>query len=181
MNAYISNREKNRPKFPEDREKFGTEFMDDLEESAVGKFFDLSGEKKPAVDQARREGRLGKVPQFIQKAEDKVGEVVAPVFKPVGAALGKISDVTQIDERISTPLTFVAAGAAAKGISKIKPKHLGITQTIEPYTHPKSVGKIPRKLINITDDVLDMERSKSQRLRNVLKKNPGMSYKDAME
>ena len=177
---YEENRRSNRPKFGE-REKFGTEFMDNLEQSAVGKFFDLSGERQTALDQASREGKLGKVSQFTQTIKDKTGEVVAPVFKPVGAALGKISDVTQIDERISTPLTFVAAGAAAKGISKIKPKHLGITQTIEPYTHPKSVGKIPRKLINITDDVLDMERSKYQRLRNVLKKNPGMSYKDAME
>lgn len=181
MNAYISNREKNRPKFPEDREKFGTEFMDDLEESAVGKFFDLSGEKKAAVDQARREGRLGKVPQFIQKAEDKVGEVVAPVLKPVGAALGKISDVTQIDERISTPLTFVAAGAAAKGISKIKPKHLGITQTIEPYTPPKSVGKVPRKMVDITqevDDIMNMKPTRVQEIVRIAKKNK-ISYKKA--
>ena len=164
MNAYTRNRQ-NRPDFSENREKFGTEFMDDLEESAVGKFFDLSGEKKAAVDQARREGRLGKVPQFIQKAEDKVGEVVAPVLKPVGAALGKISDVTQIDERISTPLTFVAAGAAAKGISKIKPKHLGITQTIEPYTPPKSVGKVPRKMVDITQEVDDIMNMKPTRVQ----------------
>ena len=177
---YEENRRSNRPKFGE-REKFGTEFMDNLEQSAVGKFFDLSGERQAVLDQASREGKLGKVSQFTQKIEDKVGEVAAPVLQPIGAALGKISDVTQIDERISTPLTFVAAGAAAKGISKIKPKHLGITQTIEPYTPPKSVGKIPRNIINITDDVLNMERSKYQRLRNVLKKNPGMSYKDAME
>ena len=177
---YEENRRSNRPEFGE-REKFGTEFMDNLEQSAVGKFFDLSGERQAVIDQASREGKLGKVSQFTQKIKDKTGEVVAPVLKPVGATLGKISDVTQIDERISTPLTFIAAGAAAKGISKIKPKHLGITQTLEPYTPPKSVGKIPRKLINITDDVLNMERSKYQRLRNVLKKNPGMSYKDAME
>ena len=177
---YEENRRSNRPEFGE-REKFGTEFMDNLEQSAVGKFFELSGERQAVLDQASREGKLGKVSQFTQTIKDKTGEVVAPVLKPVGAALSKISDVTQIDERISTPLTFVAAGAAAKGISKIKPKHLGITQTIEPYTPPKSVGKIPRKIINITDDVLDMERSKYQRLRRVLKKNPGMSYKDAME
>tara|TARA_B100000282_G_C31723899_1_gene487392 strand:+ start:45 stop:1982 length:1938 start_codon:yes stop_codon:yes gene_type:complete len=177
---YEKNRRSNRPEFGE-REKFGTEFMDNLEQSAVGKFFDLSGERQAVLDQASREGKLGKVSQFTQKIEDKVGEVAAPVLKPVGAALGKISDVTQIDERISTPLTFVAAGAAAKGISKIKPKHLGITQTIEPYTPPKSVGKIPRNIINITDEVLNMERSKYQRLRNVLKKNPGMSYQDAMD
>ena len=183
MNAYISNREKNRPKFPEDREKFGTEFMDDLEESPVGKFFDLSGERQRIIDQASREGKLGKVSQFTQKIKDKTGEVVAPVLKPVGAALGKISDVTQIDERISTPLTFVAAGAAAKGISKIKPKHLGITQTIEPYTPPKSVGKVPRKMVNITDqvdEVFNMPSFKVQDIVRVAKKNK-ISYKQAEE
>ena len=142
--------------FPEDREKFGTEFMDNLEDSAVGKFFDLSGERQQVIDQASREGKLGKVSQFTQKIEDKVGQTVAPVLKPVGAALGKISDVTQIDERISTPLTFVAAGAAAKGISKIKPHHVGFTQTIERYTPPKSIGKVPRKTINITQQVDDV-------------------------
>jgi len=183
MNAYISNREKNRPKFPEDREKFGTEFMDNLEESAVGKFFDLSGEKKAAVDQARREGKLGKYFQFVQKTEDKVGEIVAPVLKPVGDVLGKISDVTQIDERISTPLTIVAAGAAAKGISKIKPKHLGITQTVEPYTPPKGLGKVPRKVVNITDqvdDVFNMKPTKVQEIVRIAKKNK-ISYKKAQQ
>ena len=183
MNAYISNREKNRPKFPEDREKFGTEFMDDLEESAVGKFFDLSGDRQRIIDQASREGKLGKVSQFTQKIKDKTGEVVAPVLKPVGAALGKISDVTQIDERISTPLTFVAAGAAAKGISKIKPKHLGITQTIEPYTPPKSVGKVPRKMVNITqevDDIMNMKPTRVQEIVRIAKKNK-ISYKKAQQ
>ena len=182
MNAYTRNRQ-NRPDFSENREKFGTEFMDDLEESAFGKFFDLSGERQRIIDQASREGKLGKVSQFTQKIEDKVGEVVAPVLKPVGAALGKISDVTQIDERISTPLTFVAAGAAAKGISKIKPKHLGITQTIEPYTPPKPVGKIPRKMVNITqevDDIMNMKPTRVQEIIRIAKKNK-ISYKKAEE
>ena len=183
MNAYIRNRQENRPEFPEDREKFGTEFMDDLEESPVGKFFDLSGKRQRIIDQASREGKLGKVSQFTQKIKDKTGEVVAPVLKPVGAALDKISDVTQIDERISTPLTFVAAGAAAKGISKIKPKHLGITQTIEPYTPPKGLGKTPRTIVNITDqvdDIMNMKPTKVQEIVKIAKKNK-ISYKKAEE
>jgi len=166
--------------FPEDREKFGTEFMDKLEDSAVGRFFDLSGERQQVIDQASREGKLGKVSKFTQKIEDKVGQTVAPVLKPVGAALGKISDVTQIDERISTPLTFVAAGAAAKGISKIKPKHLGITQTIEPYTPPKGLGKTPRKMVNITDDIIDAPRPSARDIARVAKKNK-ISYQQAKE
>ena len=179
---YEKNRRSNRPEFVK-REKFGTEFMDNLEESAVGRFFDLSGERQQVIDQASREGRLGKVSQFTQKIEDKVGQTIAPVLKPVGAALSKISDVTQIDERISTPLTFVAAGAAAKGISKIKPKHLGITQTIEPYTPPKSVGKVPRKMVNITqevDDIMNMKPTRVQEIIKIAKKNK-ISYKKAQE
>ena len=182
MNAYTKNRQ-NRPDFSENREKFGTEFMDDLEESPVGKFFDLSGERQRIIDQASREGKLGKVSQFTQTIKDKTGEVVAPVLKPVGAALGKISDVTQIDERISTPLTFVAAGAAAKGISKIKPKHLGITQTIEPYTPPKGLGKTPRNMVNITnqvDEVFNMPSFTVQEIIKVAKRNK-ISYKKAEE
>jgi len=182
MNAYTRNRQ-NRPDFSENREKFGTEFMDDLEESAFGKFFDLSGERQRIIDQASREGKLGKVSQFTQKIEDKVGEVVAPVLKPVGAALGKISDVTQIDERISTPLTFIAAGAAAKGISKIKPKHLGFTQTLEPYTPPKGLGKVPRKTVNITQEaerIMNMKPTRVQEIIKVAKKNK-ISYKKAEE
>ena len=163
---YEENRRSNRPEFGE-REKFGTEFMDNLEQSAVGKFFDLSGERQAVLDQASREGKLGKVSQFTQTIKDKTGEVVAPVLKPVGAALGKISDVTQIDERISTPLTFVAAGAAAKGISKIKPKHLGITQTIEPYTPPKGLGKTPRTIVNITDQVDDIMNMKPTKVQEI--------------
>ena len=177
---YEENRRSNRPEFGK-REKFGTEFMDNLEQSAVGKFFDLSGERQAVLDQASREGKLGKVSQFTQKIKDKTGEVAAPVLKPVGAALGKISDVTQIDERISTPLTFVAAGAAAKGISKIKPKHLGITQTIEPYTPPKGLGKAPRNMVNITDqvdEVFNMRPNRVQEIVRIAKKNK-ISYTKA--
>ena len=182
MNAYTRNRQNNRPSFPEDREKFGTEFMDDLEESPVGKFFDLSGERQAKIDELRRKSPNAYV-RGVQFLKDKTGEAVAPVLKPVGAALGKVSDVTQIDERISTPLTFVAAGAAAKGISKIKPKHLGIKQTIEPYTPPKSVGKVPRKMVNITDQVDDVFNMKPTRVQEIIKvaKRNNISYKKAQQ
>ena len=181
MNAYIRNRQ-NRPEFPEDREKFGTEFLDDLEKSPVGKFFDLSGERQAKIDELRRKSPNAYV-RGVQFLKDKTGEAVAPVLKPVGAALGKVSDVTQIDERISTPLTFVAAGAAAKGISKIKPKHLGIKQTIEPYTPPKSVGKVPRKMVNITDQVDDVFNMKPTRVQEIIKvaKRNNISYKKAQQ
>ena len=182
MNAYIRNRQENRPKFSKDREKFGTEFMDNLEKSAVGKFFDLSGERQAKIDELNRKSPNAYV-RGVQFLKDKTVEAVAPVLKPVGAALDKVSDVTQIDERISTPLTFVAAGAAAKGISKIKPKHLGITQTIEPYTPPKSVGKVPRKMVNITNQVDEVFNMPSQQVRDIVRiaKKNKISYKQAEE
>ena len=147
---YEKNRRSNRPEFVK-REKFGTEFMDNLEESAVGRFFDLSGERQQVIDQASREGKLGKVSKFTQKIEDKVGQTVAPVLKPVGAALGKISDVTQIDERISTPLTFVAAGAAAKGISKIKPKKSILTNLSNEIDYNEIKKQLPKNVIPAHD------------------------------
>ena len=97
--------------------------------------------------------------------------------------LGKISDITKIDERISTPLTYTALAGGIKGLSKVKPKHLGITQTIEPFTPPKSVGKVPRKIVNITDqvdEVFNMPSFTVQEIIKVAKKNK-ISYAKAQE
>ena len=178
MNAYIRNRQ-NRPEFPEDREKFGTEFLDNIgdriNETAFGKF--------------RQEGL--KKQADLQK---KVYESSSPLMqKAINAyttpnrieqnILGKISDITQIDERISTPLTYAAIGGGIKGASKLKPKHLGIKQTIEPYTPPKSVGKVPRKMVNITDqvdEVFNMPSFTVQEIIKVAKRNK-ISYKKAEE
>ena len=159
----------------DNREKFGTEFLDTLgdriNETGFGKFRQKQLNKELQIQQA-----------LFEDSSELERSLLFPKQNQTEANILKgISDATQIDERISTPLTYAAIGGAAKGISKIKPKHLGITQTIEPYTPPKSVGKIPRKLINITDEVLNMESTKYQRLKRVLKKNPGMSYNDAMQ
>ena len=95
-----------------------------------------------------------------------------------------ISDATQIDERISTPLTYAAIGGGIKGASKIKPKHLGIKQTIEPYTPPKGLGKQPRKnMVNITNQVEEALTTPSftvQEIVKVAKKNK-ISYAKAAE
>ena len=178
MNAYIRNRQ-NRPEFPEDREKFGTEFLDNIgdriNETAFGKF--------------RQEGL--KKQADLQK---KVYESSSPLMqKAINAyttpnrieqnILGKISDITQIDERISTPLTYAAIGGGIKGASKLKPKHLGITQTVEPYTPPKGLGKTPRTMVNITDqvdDVFNMPTFRVQDIVKIAKKNK-ISYKQAEE
>ena len=72
---------------------------------------------------------------------------------------------------------------AIRGISKLKPKHLGITQTIEPFTPPKSVGKVPRKMVNITNQVEEALTTPSftvQEIVTVAKKNK-ISYAKAAE
>ena len=150
----------------DNREKFGTEFLDTLgdriNETGFGKFRQKQLNKELQIQQA-----------LFEDSSELERSLLFPEQNQTEANILKgISDATQIDERISTPLTYAAIGGAAKGISKIKPKHLGITQTIEPYTPPKSVGKIPRKLIDITDEVLNMESTKYQRLKRVLKKIP---------
>ena len=143
MNAYISNREKNRPKFPEDREKFGTKFLDAIgdriNETAFGKFRQKGLQKQADLQKKVYESSS----PLIKKAID----VANTPNKIEQKILKGISDATQIDERISTPLTYAAISGGIKGASKLKPKHLGITQTIEPYIPPKSVGKVPRKVI----------------------------------
>ena len=106
MNAYTRNRQ-NRPEFPEDREKFGTEFLDTIgdriNETAFGRF--------------RQEG-LQKQQDIQQKLFDDSSPLERSLLFPQqneteAKILKGISDVTQIDERISTPLTYEAIGGAA--------------------------------------------------------------------
>ena len=73
---------------------------------------------------------------------------------------------------------------AIRGISKLKPKHLGITQTVEPYIPPKGLGKQPRKkMVNITNQVDEVFTTPSftvQEIVKVAKKNK-ISYAKAAE
>ena len=177
MNAYISNREKNRPEFPEDREKFGTEFLDAIgdriNETAFGKFRQ-KGLQKQADLQKKVYESSGPLIQKVMDVANTPNKIEQNILK-------SISDATQIDERISTPLTYAAITGGIKGVSKLKPKHLGITQTIEPYTPPKGLGKVPRKVVNITqevDDIFNMKPTRVQEIVRIAKKNK-ISYKKA--
>ena len=175
---YEENRRSNRPEFQE-REKFGTEFLnrigDRINETAYGRFRQEGLQK-----QAELQGKLYESSSpFMQKA---LNAYTTP-NRIEQNILGKISDITQIDERISTPLTYTALAGGIKGLSKVKPKHLGITQTIEPYTPPKGLGKVPRKVVNITnqvDEVFNMPSFTVQEIIKVAKKNK-ISYAKAQE
>ena len=161
----------------DNRKKFGTEFLDTLgdriNETGFGKF---------------RQKQLNKQLQIQQDLYENSSELERSLLFPEqnqteANILKGISDATQIDERISTPLTYMALGAGVKGLSKIKPKHLGITQTIEPYTPPKGLGKTPRNMVNITnqvDEVFNMQPTRVQQIVKIAKKNK-ISYKKAEE
>lgn len=161
----------------DNREKFGTEFLDTLgdriNETAFGKFRQEGLQKQQNIQQALSEdsSELEKSLLFPEQNQTEAN------------ILKGISDATQIDERISTPLTYMALGAGAKGLGKIKPKHLGIKQTIEPYTPPKGLGKTPRKMVNVTnqvEEVFNMPTAKVQDIIKVAKRNK-ISYKQAEE
>jgi len=159
----------------DNREKFGTEFLDTLgdriNETGFGKFRQKQLNKQLQIQQA-----------LFEDSSELERSLLFPEQNQTEANILKgISDATQIDERISTPLTYMALGAGAKGLSKVKPKHLGITQTVEPYTPPKGLGKTPRNMVNITnqvDEVFNMQPTRVQQIVRIAKKNK-ISYKKA--
>jgi hypothetical protein len=159
----------------DNRKKFGTEFLDNLgnqiNETAFGKF---------------RQKQLNNQLQIQQGLFNDSSELERSLLFPEqnqteANILEGISDATQIDERISTPLTMLAVGAGAKGLSKLKPKHLGIKQTIEPLpTKSLTRGK---QLVNITDQVEEVFNMPSVTVREIIRvaKKNKISYKQAEE
>ena len=163
--------------FPEDREKFGTEFLDNLgdriNETAFGKFRKKGLDKQQELQQ-----------NLYNESSDLERSLLFPEQNQTEANILKgISDVTQIDERITTPATMLAIGGAAKGLSKLKPKHLGISQTVTPYTPKDLGGKVPRKTVNITqqvDEVLSQRPFTTAEIVKVAKRNK-ISFTQAEE
>ena len=72
-----------------------------------------------------------------------------------------------------------------KQLSKVKPKHLGITTKIEPYIPPKGIGKVDKKMINITADAVDetfnLNPEIFRRASKIYKANPNIGMKKAIE
>ena len=104
----------------EEQQKLFGGLYDSIEDSAIGKFFDLSGEKKAAVDQARREGKFGGVSKNLQKVVDIIETGIGAAMTPVTKTVEAVSDVTNIDERaVSDGLRALFYG---KGLIKKVPK-----------------------------------------------------------
>ena len=72
-----------------------------------------------------------------------------------------------------------------KQLSKIKPKNLGITTKIEPYIPPKGLGKVDKKMINITADAVDetfnLNPEIFRRASKIYKANPNIGMKKAIQ
>ena len=70
-------------------------------------------------------------------------------------------------------------------LSKLKPKHLGITTKIEPYVPPKGIGKVNKKMINITADAVDetfnLNPEIFRRASKIYKANPNIGMKKAIQ
>jgi len=104
----------------EEQQKLFGGLYDSIEDSAIGKFFDLSGEKKAAVDQAIREGKAGGVSKNLQKVVDLLNNSVGAAMTPVTKTVEAVSDVTNIDERaVSDGLKALFYG---RGLIKKVPK-----------------------------------------------------------
>ena len=74
---------------------------------------------------------------------------------------------------------------ALKQVTKLKPKHLGITTKIEPYVPPKGIGKVDKKMINITADAVDetfnLNPEIFRRASKIYKANPNIGMKKAIQ
>lgn len=74
---------------------------------------------------------------------------------------------------------------ALKQVTKLKPKHLGFSTKIEPYVPPKGIGKVDKKMINITADAVDetfnLNPEIFRRASKIYKANPSIGMKKAIE
>ena len=74
---------------------------------------------------------------------------------------------------------------ALNKVSKLKPKDLGITTKIEPYVPPKGLGKVDKKMINITADAVDetfnLNPEIFRRASKIYKANPNIGMKKAIQ
>ena len=74
---------------------------------------------------------------------------------------------------------------ALKQATKLKPSNFGITTKIEPYVPPKGIGKVDKKMINITADAVDetfnLNPEIFRRASKIYKANPSIGMKKAIE
>ena len=88
-------------------------------------------------------------------------------------------------EALSVAAQIYLGPKAISKVSKLKPSNFGITTKIEPYVPPKGIGKVDKKMINITADAVDetfnMNPEIFRRASKIYKANPNIGMKKAIQ
>ena len=88
-------------------------------------------------------------------------------------------------EALSVAAQIYLGPKALTKLSKLKPSNFGITTKIEPYVPPKGIGKVDKKMINITadavDETLNLDPNIFRRASKIYKANPNIGMKKAIE
>ena len=112
----------------EEEGKLGTKTLDAIgnwfNNTAYGQRFKEGQERQAALEQTLID--QGGPASLYYKLKNQPNELEQNLLKG-------ISDFTGIDERITTPATYLGLSAGMKGLSKLKPSHFGITTTTSPY------------------------------------------------
>tara|TARA_R100000329_G_C7609451_1_gene216234 strand:- start:42 stop:1883 length:1842 start_codon:yes stop_codon:yes gene_type:complete len=154
----------------DDQQKLFGGLYDSIEDSAIGKFFDLSGEKKAAVDQAIREGKAGVVSKNLQKVVDVIQTGIGKAMTPVTKGIELVSDITNIDERaVSDGLTALFYG---KGLVKKLPK----VKTPERFK-PVNKRTVDVKATRVSDAELTGDYTSIAEIPNIVAQSPRVPRK----
>ena len=157
-------------KMNDDEQKLFGGLYDSIEDSAIGKFFDLSGEKKAAVDQAKREGKFGVVSKNLQKVVDVIETGIGKAMTPVTKGIELVSDVTNVDERaVGDAMTALFYG---KGLVKKLPK----IKTPERFK-PVNKRTVDVKATRVSDAELTGDYTSIAEIPNIVAQSPRVPRK----
>ena len=88
-------------------------------------------------------------------------------------------------EAMSIAAQIYLGPKALTKLTKLKPSNFGITTKIEPYVPPKGIGKVNKKMINITSDAVDetlnLDPNIFRRASKIYKANPSIGMKKAIQ
>ena len=90
-----------------------------------------------------------------------------------------ISDVTNIDERVTTPATYIGLGAGIRGLSNVK-----FPRTYSKLTQKRILPKEDRRMINITKDVESIFSEPAdiiRKARAIYRHHPDAGWRKAVE
>ena len=153
--------------------KLGTETLDNLGEwlsnTEYGKRFLEGQQRDRELDQKLIE-QGGPYAYYL-----KIKNTPNPIEQRI---LKGISDVTNIDERITTPATYLGLGAGIRGLSNVR-----FPRTYSKLTQKRILPKEERRMINITKDVDEIFNAPAdviRRARVIYRHNPDAGWTAAI-